>query len=363
MHTVSTGLAAFTAAALTVTTSIPAAGPAPRTASERAIAASDAQAITIPTSAATTATEAIAVPPSDPKSAAVVETAVAQASGALLEADHVTAEGAGAPAAKVKKITEATAVVRELVRRASTPPDEAPSAAGADSSAVEADAASDAPPKAVDAAADAAVKAAAKAAKTDEPEAPQVVATALTTQAAALSKLIAATPATTVAVTPALTPDQIAAKKAAAAKADAQHLAQLAASTKAFGNGQIPQSLLRPIPWAGNHVLRADAAIQLGRLNTAFAARFGMNLGITDAYRSYADQVATKAARGYWAAAPGTSNHGWGVAVDLGSGISSFGSDTYRWMAENAGKFGWVNPDWAQPGGSKPEPWHWEYQG
>jgi hypothetical protein len=24
-------------------------------------------------------------------------------------------------------------------------------------------------------------------------------------------------------------------------------------------------------------------------------------------------------------------------------------------------EFGWINPDWALPGGSKPEPWHWEF--
>jgi LAS superfamily LD-carboxypeptidase LdcB len=30
-------------------------------------------------------------------------------------------------------------------------------------------------------------------------------------------------------------------------------------------------------------------------------------------------------------------------------------------MAANAGRFGFVNPDWAAPHGEKPEPWHWEY--
>jgi LAS superfamily LD-carboxypeptidase LdcB len=32
-------------------------------------------------------------------------------------------------------------------------------------------------------------------------------------------------------------------------------------------------------------------------------------------------------------------------------------------MKENAGQFGWVHPAWAQQGGSKPEPWHWEFVG
>jgi hypothetical protein len=30
-------------------------------------------------------------------------------------------------------------------------------------------------------------------------------------------------------------------------------------------------------------------------------------------------------------------------------------------MTEHAGQFGFVNPDWARPGGEKPEPWHWEF--
>ncbi|WP_162616453.1 M15 family metallopeptidase [Xylanimonas allomyrinae] len=49
------------------------------------------------------------------------------------------------------------------------------------------------------------------------------------------------------------------------------------------------------------------------------------------------------------------------MAVDLGGNVAGFGSDGYRWLAANAGAFGWENPDWARPGGSKPEPWHWEY--
>jgi LAS superfamily LD-carboxypeptidase LdcB len=47
--------------------------------------------------------------------------------------------------------------------------------------------------------------------------------------------------------------------------------------------------------------------------------------------------------------------------VDLCGGIDNFGSPQYTWMAENAGDFGFENPSWARQGGSKPEPWHWEY--
>jgi hypothetical protein len=30
-------------------------------------------------------------------------------------------------------------------------------------------------------------------------------------------------------------------------------------------------------------------------------------------------------------------------------------------MTEHAGRFGWRQPAWAQQGGSKQEPWHWEF--
>jgi len=145
------------------------------------------------------------------------------------------------------------------------------------------------------------------------------------------------------------------------ARASAPELAALVGSTAGFANGQLPESVLCHIAGTERSKLRCDAAAQFERLNEAFKAEFGYDISITDSYRSYAEQVSVKASKGYLAATPGTSNHGWGVALDLGSGISEYGSAQYEWMAEHAGAFGWVNPDWAKPGGSKLEPWHWEY--
>lgn len=68
-----------------------------------------------------------------------------------------------------------------------------------------------------------------------------------------------------------------------------------------------------------------------------------------------------KASKGYLAAEPGTSNHGWGTAIDIGDSVGGYGTTEYNWMLENAPAFGWDNPDWARAGGSKSEPWHWEY--
>ena len=63
------------------------------------------------------------------------------------------------------------------------------------------------------------------------------------------------------------------------------------------------------------------------------------------------------------AAPPGTSNHGSGFAVDLCGGIESFGTKAHAWMKANAGRYGWNHPGWAEPRGSSPEPWHWEWIG
>ncbi len=126
-----------------------------------------------------------------------------------------------------------------------------------------------------------------------------------------------------------------------------------------FGNGRIPTSALCSI--GKSHALRCDAAAGYTALADAFARTFGRPMCITDSYRSYAAQVSAFRAKPRLAAVPGTSNHGWALAVDLCGGINHGGSAEWRWMTVNAGRFGFVQPDWAGPGGEKPEPWHWEF--
>lgn len=75
---------------------------------------------------------------------------------------------------------------------------------------------------------------------------------------------------------------------------------------------------------------------------------------ITSTYRSYDQQVAVKASRGSWAARPGTSNHGYGVAIDTPEPARS-------WLHRNGAAYGWVNPAWAKT--EKFEPWHFEHNG
>jgi murein DD-endopeptidase MepM/ murein hydrolase activator NlpD len=128
-----------------------------------------------------------------------------------------------------------------------------------------------------------------------------------------------------------------------------------------FLNGMIPTSQLCPLKSAANQLLRCDAARAYDALAMAYRGEFGENLCITDSYRTFASQVTTFAHKPNLAAVPGTSNHGWALAVDLCGGVEKVGSPQHTWMKEHAALFGWVHPAWAEPGGGRPEPWHWEF--
>lgn len=126
-------------------------------------------------------------------------------------------------------------------------------------------------------------------------------------------------------------------------------------------NGQLPKPLLCTL-WDKDFSLRADAAVAFAKLNVAYNQKFGHNICIVDAYRTLQEQYTIKRLRGGYAATPGTSEHGWGLAVDLCGGSSLGGTPTYTWLRANAPLFGWDNPEWARPGGSGPtEQWHWEF--
>ena len=106
------------------------------------------------------------------------------------------------------------------------------------------------------------------------------------------------------------------------------------------------------------------AAAAFDRLDAAFYKKFGKHIYITDSYRSLAEQITLKAVKGPYAATPGTSNHGLGLALDLGSNINVATSAEHKWMDASALSFGWENPWWAKdniPSNGQFEPWHWEY--
>jgi hypothetical protein len=120
----------------------------------------------------------------------------------------------------------------------------------------------------------------------------------------------------------------------------------------AYGNGKIPANALRPVGNTG-HKLWAPASAALESLIEA-ARRDGVKIGITDSYRPYAEQVDLARRKGLYsqgglAAKPGTSDHGWGMAVDL-----DLDSRAQTWMRANAGRFGFVED-------TPREPWHWAF--
>lgn len=136
-----------------------------------------------------------------------------------------------------------------------------------------------------------------------------------------------------------------------------------------YKNGRLDGKVLDRIgdTWGDIH-LHKDAAAAFREMNVAFEAEFGKPLqfsGSRSGYRSHAQQIDIKAeavhrGRPQMAAAPGHSNHGWGLAVDL-KDMGNFDSREYNWMLKNAIRFGFVHPAFAAEQGRAPEAWHWEY--
>jgi hypothetical protein len=127
-------------------------------------------------------------------------------------------------------------------------------------------------------------------------------------------------------------------------------------------NGRIPQSLLRrletqPQMPEGERWLFSDAAIGLDAMVRA-AALDGVTIELLEAYRTYARQVyfwnLYQSGKGNLAAQPGTSNHGWAVAIDV---KRKNNPKALPWMRLHADEYGWDLPD--QLG--KKEPWHWQW--
>jgi len=120
-----------------------------------------------------------------------------------------------------------------------------------------------------------------------------------------------------------------------------------------YANGELPNDALVAI--TGGFRLSRPAAAAFGRLEAAALAA-GFALQVNSAYRSYDEQVAMVEdygllSEGGRAAEPGTSEHGWGTAVDL-----TLDADQLAWFQANAGQCGFQA---TIPG----EPWHWAYVG
>ena len=125
------------------------------------------------------------------------------------------------------------------------------------------------------------------------------------------------------------------------------------AELKSFGNGKIPAGALTEIG-VGSHRLYGPAAESFKRM-MADAQAAGVDVGVTDSYRSYEQQVDLAERKGLYsqgglAATPGTSNHGWGLSLDL-----DLDAEAQAWMRANGEKYGFIED-------VPREPWHWTYR-
>jgi hypothetical protein len=121
----------------------------------------------------------------------------------------------------------------------------------------------------------------------------------------------------------------------------------------AYGNGRVPATALAPVG-SGPHRLWGPAATAFERLLDAASAD-GVEIGITDSYRDLATQERLAAEKGLYsqgglAARPGSSPHGWGLAVDL-----DLDAAAQAWMRQRGWQFGFVED-------VPREPWHWTYR-
>ena len=135
------------------------------------------------------------------------------------------------------------------------------------------------------------------------------------------------------------------------------------AAPHGYANGFLPDAVLCALPGRPFHRLRTDAARSFAAMDAARTAAGLPALCLTDSYRDYLSQVSVFARKPHLAAVPGRSQHGWGLALDLCGGAERFDGEAHLWLRANAPSFGWVHPAWAEPGGSRPEAWHWEFLG
>jgi len=119
-----------------------------------------------------------------------------------------------------------------------------------------------------------------------------------------------------------------------------------------YGNGKIPTGALSSIG-QGSHTMWAPAAQAYQTLRAA-AARDGVTIKATDSYRPYEQQVDLAQRKGLYsqgglAAKPGTSEHGWGLSLDL-----DLNTKALTWMRAHAKDYGF-NENVPR------ESWHWTF--
>ena len=133
-----------------------------------------------------------------------------------------------------------------------------------------------------------------------------------------------------------------------------------------YSNGKIPLAALTKVDYPGiqldvfpnslaNLYLQPSAAVAMLAMMKEYNRQTGGYLHPNEGYRTYEGQVYWK---NYWtsqgkpgnAATPGTSNHGWGQAVDF-----NLTSAQSSWLATYASRYGYSR--------SSSEAWHYDFSG
>ncbi len=121
-----------------------------------------------------------------------------------------------------------------------------------------------------------------------------------------------------------------------------------------YPNGQLPAGALCGISYASSWRLACYTIKDYESMNSAFRAARGKNLPITHgtltAYRTVADQQYLWDNCPSRCARPGTSNHGFGTAIDISVTIAA----DRAWLEANARSYGFVQD-------VSGEPWHFHY--
>lgn len=125
-----------------------------------------------------------------------------------------------------------------------------------------------------------------------------------------------------------------------------------------YPNGEIPLTVLGEI--LGGRLER-EATAAWNDLSAEIVKRGGPPLRPEGPISAYRDLAGQKKMRIYWcgqgncgrAAVPGTSNHGWGRAVDVAT------QEMAGWLLRLGPKFGWSHEEGARVG----EWWHFTYVG
>ncbi len=148
-----------------------------------------------------------------------------------------------------------------------------------------------------------------------------------------------------------------------------------------YENGRLPETALRTVSSRSGYDCRLAVLGGAADAWSALAILAGLDgIGVEGGwcYRTYEEQLEAWTSRQCFipgncdgnpyppTAGPGTSVHGWGLAVDVwdaGDRLLECSSIEFEWMQLNAPRFGWVHPTWAACGQPGAEPWHWEYVG